>query len=115
MPGRNRTGPMGTGGTGAMPGREFGNCAGKGQATDKQGVGKGGGQVGGSRKRWRMFQSGAMQGGREVGFDASPVTALRQENQTLARHNEALRSELDAVKKRLDEVETRTGKPDAYV
>ena len=106
MPGRNGTGPMGTGGTGAMSGRGNGNCAGRGQVAQGQGLGNGFGQGGGSRGGRRKCQVGA----RDLGLDAAPLSGLRQENQTLARHNAVLRSELDAAKKQLDEAESRAEK-----
>jgi hypothetical protein len=101
MPGKNGTGPMGTG---PLSGRGFGNCAGQGQGQTGQGFGRGLGQGGNGRGRGRMQQAG-----RRFGFNAperSPDVTM--ENQELMRQNKALLSEMEAIMKRLDEMEART-------
>lgn len=96
MPGRDGTGPMGSGPTG---GRRFGNCAAPGTAG--QGFGRGAGQGRG--------RGGATQAGGRFGFNAPDrSTAATRENQELMRQNEALRSEMEVIMKRLDEMEART-------
>ncbi|NVN90790.1 MAG: DUF5320 family protein [Desulfuromonadales bacterium] len=103
MPGRDGTGPMGSGPTG---GRRFGNCA--GQVAAGQGFGRGLGQ-GGGRGRGRTLQAGTNQEGGRFGFNASErSSAMTMENQELMRQNETLRSEMEVIMKRLDEMEART-------
>jgi len=107
MPGRDGTGPMGTGRP--MGGRGLGNCANRGAATDVQvapgqNFGRGLGQGGGGRGRGRMLQAGGSFGV-NAPYQGSDVT---RENQELMRQNEALRSEMETIMKRLDAMETRT-------
>jgi len=100
MPGRDGTGPMGTGPAG---GRRFGNCAAQGAIG--QGFGRGFGQGANGRGR-----GGMLQGGGRFGFNAPEQNSTAtMESQELMRQNEVLRSELEATKKRLDELEVKIG------
>lgn len=124
MPGRDRTGPMGTG---AMSGRGAGYCAGYGTSADTWGAGRSrrmggmgygrgaamgdrcGAGFGRSRRRWFS----PMPWLRRFGFGGGMADAYQAPNpelerQALRRDAEALQVELEMIQQRLAQMEDGT-------
>jgi len=105
MPGRDRTGPMGTG---AMTGRGAGMCARVGMSGyENAGPARGFGMGYGRGRRNRFYATGQPGWMRFAGYAgpySNPDPGI--ERQSLKNQAEALENELNAIKRRLSEIET---------
>ena len=126
MPGRDKTGPMGTG---PMTGRAEGDCAGNpvpGSENTPGGGGRGFGGGGGRRRRGRRnwfhatgltgrqraavgmpaFGGGQVASAAQTETDDSPVTDKGQELGNLQQQAETLEQQMQLLRERIEQLET---------
>lgn len=120
MPGRDGTGPMGSGpmsgrGAGFCAGHPMAGRAGRGRGRSFQGGGRGRGGGGWRHRFWQTGVPGWMERWPPAEQEAPEQLSPKAEQRLLRRRSKLLEQELGEIKQRLDELqdESAAGEPEA--